>query len=213
MNKKILAGTGLAFAAALALTACGGTTAKNTPSAEAVASDAPVTAPTASPIPSSTPKPKDTNKSVRGNLIAKPGDVGTLTDQRTNKVTTKFTVDSFAEAQCTERFAKPSENGHLILVNMTVETTPELVDSSNPRFDISSYQFKYISDNGTTFNGSLGTISTYSCIADSLEFPMQGMGPGEKVSGAVVLDIPTGPGVLVYTGGTYSGPGFEYKIS
>ncbi|MEV7605152.1 hypothetical protein AB0N65_06910 [Paenarthrobacter sp. NPDC089322] len=213
--RKALMGASLILGVTMALTACGGAIPKNTPSESAKASDEPVTAPTATPVatPKSTPSPTGNAKSVRGNFIAGLGDVGTFSDANTKKVTTKFTVDSILDTVCTEPYNQPAQNGRIIAVKLTVETTPELAEDSYPKYTISSHDFKFIASNGTTFNGSLGGIATYGCIDDALQFPSAGMGPAEKVSGSVILDLPPGPGVLVYTGGSYAGPFFEYTIS
>ncbi|NWL35120.1 hypothetical protein [Paenarthrobacter nitroguajacolicus] len=212
--KKVLIGAAV-LATALTLTACGGTVNKNTPSESAEASDAPITAPTAAPVttPKSTPTPTGKAKSIRGNFIAELGDIGSFSNQSTKKVTTKFTVDSILDVQCTQPYSRPADNGRLITVALTVETTPDLADDTNPNFRITSHDFKFIAASGTTFNGNLGSVATYSCIDDALTFPSGGMGPAEKVAGSVVLDLPPGPGTLVYTGGAFTGPFFEYPIS
>ncbi|MDR6685812.1 hypothetical protein J2Y41_001367 [Arthrobacter sp. 1088] len=213
--RKALMGASLILGITMALTACGGAIARNTPSESAKASDEPVTAPTATPVatPKSTPSPTGNAKSARGNFIAGLGDIGTFSNQSSKKVTTKFTVDSILDTVCTEPYSRPAENGRIIAVAMTVETTPELAQDSFPKHLVSAHDFKFIAANGTTFNGSLGTTATYSCIDDALEFPSGGMGPAEKVSASVVLDLPPGAGTLVYTGGAYTGPFFEYPIS
>jgi len=200
----------LVISAGLGLTACGGSK-DVTPAADATKTDAPVTAPTASPITKTTPSPTaDPKKSVRGNLIGHIGDIGSLSDRITGKVETKFTVDAITPITCTEPYSRAAENGQIIAVTITAETTPELAQSSNPNFHLSSYDFKFIADNGTTFTGNLGTASTYSCIPDAEEFPSAGMGPAEKLTGKMVLDLPAAHGVLVMKGNY--GSGFEYTF-
>lgn len=207
--RKALSVSVLAVSAVLALSACGGGS-KDVTSPSDKAN--PVSAPTAEPITKTTPTPKaDASKSVRGNLIGKLGSIGTISDPATKAVWTKFTVDGINPVTCTEPYSQGPVNGNLFTVDMTIETTPELAQSSFPKFDISTHDFKFIGENGTTFTGNLGTVATYSCIADSLEFPSAGMGPAEKLTGKVVLDLPAAHGILVMNT-SYTGPGFEYTF-
>jgi len=207
--RKTIALTSLALVATLALTGCGKSTdsAKpgETPSGEAT----PVSAPTATPIPKATPT-TDSKKSVRGNLIMSAGDIGTISSRSSSDVEVKFSVSAISPVTCDQQYSRPSQNGALTTVDLTVETTPELAKSSYPKFTLSSYDFKFIADNGTTFTGDLGGMSTYSCIADSLTFPSAGMGPAEKLSAKVVLDLPAAHGTLVLKSGMSGG--FEYKF-
>jgi hypothetical protein len=138
------------------------------------------------------------------------GDIGTISSRSSKDVEVKFSVNSISPITCDQKYSRPSENGHIVAVDLTVETMPELAQSSYPKYTLSSYDFKFIADNGTTFTGNLGTTATYSCIADSLQFPSAGMGPAEKLGGKVVLDLPAASGVLVMKSGISGG--FEYKF-
>ncbi len=174
---------------------------------------APVTAPSVEPVTKSTPTPApadDVETNSRGNLVMAFGDIGTISDGKSGDVHTEFTVNSITPVTCTEPYARPSENGNVVAVDITVETTPELAQSAYPKFTLSGFDFKYIAANGTTFNGSLASIATYSCIPDAEQFPSAGMGPGEKVTGKVVLDVPAATGLLVFESGLKGG--FEYKF-
>jgi hypothetical protein len=209
LNKSLTV-LALVVSAGLGLTACGSSK-DVTAAADATKSDAPVTAPSAAPIEKTTPSPTpDAKKSVRGNLIGKIGSIGTISDPVSKAVWTKFTVDAIAPVTCDQPYAQPAKNGQLVTVNLTVETTPELAQSSYPKFTLSSYDFKFIADNGTTFTGNLGSGSTYSCIASAEQFPSAGMGPAEKLSGKVVLDLPAAHGILVMNQGLNGG--FEYTF-
>lgn len=201
----------LAAALSLGLSACGGTTTASQPSG----SSEPITPPSADPIPKYTPTPAPTptdaqKKSPRGNILMSVGDTGTSSSKANGNLLYKFTVNSIAPITCNQEYARPSENGALVAVDVTVETTPELAESSYPKFNLSGYDFKYISANGTTFNGNLTTIATYGCIPDAETFPSGGMGPAEKVSAKVLLDLPAPSGILVISH-NLSG-GFEYNF-
>jgi hypothetical protein len=212
MRKSIIATLGIG--AVLALSACGGSTGANQPSESASAPQA-VEPPSAEPVvketPTPTPEPADDNRSDRGNLIAKIGDTGSLSDVATGSVIAKFTVNAITPVTCTEPYAQPLTNGNAFTVDITLQTTKELAKTSNKEFYISAANsFKFIAANGTTFNGDLGTIGTYSCIPEDQELPSS-TGPAEKVRGKVVLDLPAKHGILVMDP-SFSGDGFEYKF-
>lgn len=209
--RKSIAFTSLALAATLALTACGNSTDVAKPGESPSDGATPVSAPSSAPVPKPTPT-EDTKKSPRGNLLAAVGDTGTISSGSPSKVTTKFTVNAITPAACTEQYSRPATNGQIVLVDITVETTPELAEVSYPKFSLSGHDFKFIADNGTTFNGSLSTVSTYSCIPDAEQFPSAGMGPAEKITAKVVLDLPAAHGILVMDSGSLSSGGFEYKF-
>lgn len=211
MRHKILAILGVS--ATLALAGCGSSSETATSAATEAGDPTPVSAPSAAPVVKTTPSPTpslDDKKSVRGNLLMQGGDIGTISDRSTNKVGTKFTVNAITAGVCDQQYSRPAENGQIVFIDITVETTPELAESSFPKFDISGHDFKYIAENGTTFNGSLSTVATYSCIADSATFPSGGMGPAEKVTAKVVLDLPAAHGILVLKSGLSGG--FEYSF-
>ncbi|MHA7209706.1 hypothetical protein [Arthrobacter sp. MDT1-65] len=211
--KKILAA--LTFSATLALTACGSSNdavSSAEPSSEV--SSTPISAPSAAPV-KTTPSPKkteDENLSSRGHLIMPSGAFGTISDAYPGDLQAKFSVNSIAPIECTGENAAyyPPENGTMIALDLVVETSPELAQSTNPNFRLSGYDFKYIAENGTTFNGNLSTAATYGCIDDSLIFPSAGMGPNEKVTAKLLLDVPAPTGTLVMLGN--NGRGFEYTF-
>ena len=79
------------------------------------------------------------------------------------------------------------------------------------KFDISSASFKFIGSKGTTFNGNLGTMGSFSCLPDDQVFPQNGVGPAEKATGKVVLDLPEKSGVLVFKD-LFGQASWEYKF-
>lgn len=208
MRKFVIA---LAATATLALSGCG----TGNDSASPKTTSTPISAPSANPVVKTTPTPtktKDEKLSSRGNLLMTPGTFGTISEAYSGTLQAKFAVNSIAPIECTSDMAsyyKP-ENGNLIALDLVVETTPELAKDRNPTFRLSGYDFKYIGENGTTFNGSLSSAATYGCIDDSLIFPSAGMGPNEKVTAKLILDLPAAHGTLVMLGN--SGKGFEYSF-
>lgn len=208
--RKIIAP--LAIAATLTLAACGSSNDAAVPEETST----PVAAPSADPVVKTTPTPtktSDASLSSRGNLIMTPGFFGTISDRYSNKMHVKFAVNSIAPAECVAQpysSVYPPENGVVIAVDVVAETTPELAEETIPKFSLSGYDFKYIGENGTTFNGNLASVATYGCLDDSQIFPSAGMGPNEKVAAKVLLDVPAPHGTLVMLGN--NGKGFEYTF-
>lgn len=196
----------LVAALGFSLTACGGSAQSSgptSPSVEAI-----------TPAASATPTAAESKRSPRGNLIKEIGQPAGMFNPENEKQTVNFTFNSITvDAPCTGSYPSPAENGHLTVVDVTAETTEELglAKLSSSHFDVSPAGFTFIGANGTTFNGSLGTMGSFSCLADAEEFPMNGMGPAEKVRGKVVLDLPEKTGTLVFKD-LYGQAGWEYKF-
>lgn len=188
---------------ALSLSACGGS--------NGAASG---TAPTAEAVEKQVEAPKPTGpaKSSRGNYVMSAGSkaFATQTDQLTDKETAKFSVASIKKGVCTGEYVQPPTNGNIVFVKVTVQTLPALAESSFPTFSISAHDFKFIAKNGTTFNGSLSTVGTYGCLPDAETFPSAGIGPDQKASGIIVIDVPQPSGTLLVK--SNFGTGYEYTF-
>lgn len=192
----------------LGLTACGGSgetaTAPTSPSVESIGATPATTVPAA----------EGPKKSPRGNVIKALGEPGAITTEEGAPLV-NFAVNSiFVDVPCTGQFATPAENGHFVVLDVTIETTPELgiVESSPTTFDMNPAMFKFVGANGTTFNGNLGSNGSYSCLPDEQMLPSSGIGPAEKVTGKVVLDVPETTGVLIYKSYLISGSGWEWNF-
>ena len=183
----------------LSLTACGGTAASSP------------TAPTAEAVAKS-PAAADAGKSPRGNIVKEVGQGASITDpMHDNKEVVNFVVNSIKPGKCTEPYAQPAKNGNVMIVDVTVETKPELNDAIMKTFSLSGYDFKFVAENGTTFNGDLGGMG-YGCLPDAETFPSAGMGPAEKITAKVVLDVPQPHGILVLKAPLSNTNGWEYKF-
>lgn len=159
--------------------------------------------PTPSPSVSAGPK-----KSPRGNYIKAPGETGSMWTGADKKTTVVFTINSITvDAPCTTDYAQPAEQGHFVVLDASIESTPELADSSFARFDLSPHSWQFVGANGTTFNGSLASGASYSCMTDNEILPINGVGPAEKVTGKIVLDVPAPTGTLIFKplGGSVGG--------
>jgi hypothetical protein len=157
---------------------------------------------TQTPIPAAAPDSAtptatvDTGtKSVRGNVVKKLGDTAHFKDSETAPEYGSFAITKIEDVTCTQPYASPSKNGKLIGLTVDLETKPELAKQPVPQVFLSPMSFKYIADNGTTFNGNLSTVATYSCL-DQSQILASSFGPAEKAHGIIVLDVPSAGGVL-----------------
>lgn len=200
--KKQLAITALSIAA-LALTACGSSGESAEPvEVTPVTPDAVNVQPVETEEAEAAPEDETTE---RGNIAASVGGTGTLADANGNE-TVRFTVKSIEPVKCTEPYAEKAENGHLFGVEMSIKTTKDMEPYSAM---FSGHQWTYYSDEGTRFNGDLSTIATYSCLPESEVIPSD-IGPGEKATGLILIDVPAKSGVLVFEPDYFNG--FEYTF-
>ncbi|TDK25858.1 hypothetical protein E2F48_11605 [Arthrobacter crusticola] len=158
------------------------------------------TAPSVEPAkPSATATPSETGsdepeRSTRGNLVKVVGQGGGRANEAGEQLV-DFVVNSISvDVPCTAEFATAPENGHFVVLEMAVETSPKLAEDINPEFYTGGW--KAIAANGTTSNVILGTGAAYSCFPQSELLPSL-IGPGEKAVGKIVLDVETPEGVLV----------------
>lgn len=189
--------------AALLLAACSGTpqSSPTAPSVEPATGASSAAATSASPAGTG-------SKSSRGNLVKLVGEGASVTDK--DKTVASFVINSIqVDAQCTNQYAQPSENGHFVALNISMETDPALAESVNPQFGLAGYAWKAVADNGTTFNGDIMTASSFMCLNDEETFP-SALGPGEKATGTIMLDVPTPTGVLVHKQG-FMATGWEWE--
>lgn len=204
--RKSLSMSALALGTALALSACGGTPTgtATSPNVEPLAAETKAAAP-------------EVKKSTRGNFIKELAQPAGITD-KDGKALVNFTINSVTvDAPCTGPYPQPAENGHFTVLDVTIETMPELgtATGSPGTFDINAHMFKFVGASGTTFNGSLAGGSTYGCLPDEQTIGTNGagIGPSEKVTGKVVLDLPETTGTLIFKSYLTSGNGgWEYKF-
>jgi hypothetical protein len=138
-----------------------------------------------------------TERNQRGNLVKALGQlagVGSETDP--DVITAEFTVTAIEpNFPCTSEFAEPPMYGQYIAITMDVQTTAALADQSWPEFNVSAYDFKVISPDGTRENDSTG--NAFMCLNEAERLPGE-IGPGEHVTGQVVLDSAHTSGSIVF---------------
>jgi hypothetical protein len=163
------------------------------------------TVPTVAAIGTPTPTPAQAAaKSARGLLIKHVGDPFGVTDSKNNQLATFVVTGITVDPECTAEYSKSPENGHFVRLDVQGETTAGYQPGDVP---LNPAMFDAVADNGTTFNGDLGTFAAYSCIDDADTFPSD-LGAGQKASGSIILDVPTASGVLLYPS---AGKGWEWS--
>ena len=208
--RKILA---LIALTVLLLTGC--STAQTDAAPPEVESAKPATV-TPVPVPPMTAEPAEESPtaeaaptSERGNLIMQVGEGAGWTEN--GEPLADFVINSITvDPVCTEPYAEPAENGHLIALDLSVETYPALAESLYPTFSLNPYMMKVIAPNGTTSNAELGTMASFSCLPDTVLLPAEGVGPAEKMTGNIVIDseVPTGTLLVTADGSNW----WEYEF-
>lgn len=201
--KKILGVA--AVAAMLALTGCSSTEGK--PAA------APSVEPAkASATPEPTPTEPEQEKSVRGNLVKQVGEGANIFNTETDEDTVRFSVDAISvDPGCTAEFAQAPENGHFVILDVSIETTPALADDpyGSTGFYFGADSMKIIAPNGTTSNVSPHSAAAYMCLTEPEVLPVR-FGPAEKATGKVVLDSEVPTGTIVIS--AYGQDAWEYNF-
>ncbi|MBG6216268.1 hypothetical protein IWX75_000712 [Arthrobacter sp. CAN_A6] len=83
-------------------------------------------------------------------------------------------------------------------LDVSVETTPAVgTDDGLSSFSMDPYNFKPIAANGTTSNADPSSIAAMYCYEEAQMLPSS-IGPGEKATGLVVLDVESPSGILVF---------------
>ncbi len=162
-------------------------TASAEPSTSAIAAPSPVTSTTSA-----------AEKSECGNLMKQVGQGARILGGPGGKPPVSFVINSITvDGQCTSPYATPPENGHFVILDVSVQTEPALANTDVPQFYIGSGDWKAIAPNGTTSNATAGTGSSFGCLTEPETLP-QTLGPAEQATGKIVLDVETPEGTLIF---------------
>lgn len=189
MNKTFK-GAAVLLALGLALTGCTSTSAVplSSPAVEEAGPSEPAVSETPTPSPTT-----DTAMSARGNLIKNIGDPFGVTSEAGEQLATFVVTGITVDPPCTSDYASAPENGHFVKLDIQGETFPEFTAGD---MLLNEGIFKVIAENGTTFNGYVGSGAAFGCLNPEERFPST-FGPAERMSGSLVLDVPTPTGVIV----------------
>lgn len=163
--------------------------------------------PDTSPVVTASPSPKasETAESefgeavtnTRGNLVKELGQLAGTSSIAGDVVTSRFAVtDLVLDFACTSGFAEAPVNGHYLGIHINVETTPELAQSEFPWISFTPYDWQAYDAEGKRLNDPVG--NAWSCLDTGDQLPAQ-IGPGQSVSGWMVLDVAATSGAVVLT--------------
>lgn len=146
----------------------------------------------------------------RGNLVKRIGDKASVSGDDGKELANWTVTGINLSPQCTESYQAPVKNGHLVALDVQVNTTSKLHGSMYDPFHIGSGSlWKYIGKDGSLWNGDLLNESTVSCMPSTEMLPSD-IGPGAKAQGKVILDLPQTDGSLVFS--PVEGDGWEYPL-
>lgn len=109
-----------------------------------------------------------------------------------------FVVNSISNnVVCSGPYAGSSENGVFVAVDVSVQTSPNMLNSDLiENFNIDAGGFTAIGPDGVTSNVSPYTAASLSCLSEAELLPTT-IGPGENAKGKVLLDLQSPSGTLV----------------
>lgn len=210
----------VALLALLALTACSAEDQAGSPTEPPAPQETAAAEPTPDPEPSAeTPAPDptetasensyaDRGTSARGNLIKEVGDLAGLTTQDGDPLVDITLTGVRVDPECTyPHGTERPVNGHHVAFDFEILTYPALAAEPDPSFWASVHQFNAFEPDGTRINDPRS--GAILCLDESDQIPVP-IGPGEKVTGSIVLDFPGTSGVLVYP--LNGGGGWEWQF-
>jgi hypothetical protein len=190
----------LALTVLLALSACAATPAVE-PAPTAVAEETPTPSPTLTPTEPAAAKPNP-----HGLVYKTAGDEARVVTPAGVTVATVIVTSVEVDPVCTSPYAEPPTNGHYVLFNVTVVTTPEFMADGGLPLLFNAHNFKAWDADGTRVNSPVE--QAYSCMDTALHLPSE-IGPGESAAGIIVWDMPTPSGSFGYEFGPGNG-GWEW---
>ncbi|MGH9250697.1 MAG: hypothetical protein ACRD0W_14395, partial [Acidimicrobiales bacterium] len=151
---------------------------------------------------SGSPSPSPTTPTPTGQATPTEGGAGGDAGQRDTQVTrvgetanavesadgvpsVEFVVDEIAvDGTCTSGSAEAPERGHMLVVSLTMTTSPELVEVTlTPTIDVNRSDFTIVGSDGRT-EADNGTMAAFTCLAESDAMPIE-VGPGQTIAGKI----------------------------
>lgn len=188
MKKTLITTT---LSAALALTACSGIEATdvNITPVETNPSEA-----TQEPVEESGPA-VDVNG--RGSIALEQGEEGVIMDYQDTILVSFVVSDIETDLQCTADRPLDAENGHFIALDVEIESDQAAAENYvEPDLIFNKAGMRIIGSDGTTRSESPNSGASFECLPESEQLPVT-FGPGEKLSGKVVLDVPIESGAIL----------------
>lgn len=149
--------------------------------------------------------------SERGNLVKHIGDTAYIYADTSEKTEwARWTVTNITlDAPCTNEYAEPSENGHMVVMDVTAQTTKDL-PTDQPLYLGAPGAWQYVLKDGTISNAPVQGSASTMCLPQADMLP-DTIGTASKAQGKLVFDLPTTDGYLVYK--DVDATGWEYPLS
>ncbi|WP_129661201.1 hypothetical protein [Rothia halotolerans] len=149
---------------------------------------------------SSDPGGGQAERSDRGYLMKEIGEESYINDSTGTPAVSFALTDVVADPVCSAPYAEASENGHLVRLDIDLETgsaesLEEVLYSDS--YYLSSSDWKFVDSEGVRAN-TTDTVASWMCLDTSEQFPVD-IGPHERIRGSIVLDLPSASGTLIYT--------------
>lgn len=176
--------------------------------------------PDSAPIATQTPTPASTPDTAadefgepvrtdRGNLVKEVGQLAGITlPDHDDAVAAQFVVtDIVVDQECSAEYAETPANGHFIGIHLNIETTPDLALDDVGTLSFAHWGWQGFDADGKRVNDPIG--NALWCMSDADSLPAD-IGPGQSVSGWLVLDMPTTTGSVALTMGAANGWEWSY---
>ncbi|RYQ26444.1 hypothetical protein PG2029B_1040 [Bifidobacterium pseudolongum subsp. globosum] len=161
--------------------------------------------------PEEEPEIPQAETSDRGFLIKRTGDESALLKQDGKTRVASWTLTGIeVGATCTSSYAEPPQNGHYVTLSFDVNTYEDLIQVHGYPLSLTGNQWQYYLADGTLWNGTPTSTSTYSCLADTDTLSNQ-IGASTQASGKIVFDLPTTDGILAFSDDGWRS-GWEYPL-
>lgn len=150
--------------------------------------------------------------SERGNIPKRVGEEASLTASSGEKALSFKVTDIQPDFQCTSPYSEAPENESFVKIDITASTgssedLQELFYGDSMMFN--PYDWKFVDSSGRTAN-DIGTAASYMCLDTGESLPLD-IGPGENVSGSLILDVTDTSGTLIYAP-VYDSAGWEWSL-
>lgn len=137
---------------------------------------------------------KSHGESSRGKIIKHVGDWAGISDASGETVVAFRITEIESKPKCDSGYSTGPENDQLLLLQFEVITYPELKDQGD--FWVTAHDFTAFKEDGSRVNDAIG--AGIHCLSAATALPEM-IGPGEKVSGGIVLDLPTNTKVISFS--------------
>lgn len=144
-----------------------------------------------------------------GNLVKQIGQLAGLTSSKDDDllVARLAVTEIIPNYTCPATYSSMPANGQFIAIHLNVETTPELANEPYPSVNFSQWAWQAYDADNKRVNDVTG--NGFSCLDLSAQLPGD-IGPGQSVSGYVVLDVPISISTVVLA--PSSPTGWEWAV-